>query len=324
MNRSVEASRKVAVVGTVNFDRIVAESGETFESLGGILYNGLILAELLEGSDLEVALFARLSAAHRGEVEALFAGRSAVDLRGLIADPRGTNVSHLEYGTLGTRAEEVELRVPPLDESDLREVPQAAAVLVNMISGQDARLETLESIRTRSVGRWFLDVQALARTLESPRVPRLVPDWPRWARLFHTVRGNATEISSFAAVAEDSAGAAERILGEGTEEVLVTNGEHGSLRFTRGSRDLVVERIAPVPRPGPIDSTGCGDAYDAACVAGRALGLNGFDAARLGSHVGSEVAGAHGLAGVAGLRGLRARLARVDPAFAPLARPTEG
>ncbi len=316
---SPPAERTIAVVGTVNFDRIVAESGETFESLGGILYSGLVLAELLEASGVRVALYARIGEAHRRDVAALFADRPGVDLRGIIVDPRGTNVSRLEYSHGGERAEEVELRVPPLDESDLRGVERAEAVLVNMISGRDVALGTLERVRAHAVGRFFLDIQALARTQESPRHPHLVPDWTRWARLFHTVRGNETEISWFAGVPEDAALAAERILDEGPEEVLVTRGAAGSVRYARETSGFRGTPVAPVPRTGPIDSTGCGDAYDAACVAGRALGLSGMDAARLGSHVGSEIAGVHGLTGVARLHGLRLRLASRDPAFAPFA-----
>jgi sugar/nucleoside kinase (ribokinase family) len=319
MTSTPREPRFVAVVGTVNFDRIVAESGETFESLGGILYNGLVLAELLEGSGVSIALFARLGEEHMRAARGLFASFPHVDLAGLRADPAGTNGSRLVYGPGGERDENVQLRVAPLDDADLSGIERADAVLVNMISGRDVRVETLEAVRARSAARFFLDVQALARTIESPRTSRLVADWKRWSRIFHTVRGNDAEISWFAGTPGDAEAAAARILEEGPSEVLITRGARGSLRVARGRTGFSREEILPVRRFGPIDSTGCGDSYDAAIVAGFALGLSGRDAARLGSFVGSEVAGVHGLDGILALRGLRRRLAAADPAFAPLA-----
>ena len=133
------------------------------------------------------------------------------------------------------------------------------------------------------------------------------------------MRGNDAEVSWFAGTPGDAEAAAARIFEEGPREVLVTRGARGSLRLAGDAGGIRREEIRPVPRAGSIDSTGCGDAYDAAIVTGFLLGLSGHDAARLGSHVGSEAAGVHGLAGVAGLRGMRARLAAADPAFVPLA-----
>lgn len=313
----------VAVVGTVNFDLVITESGETFESLGGILYNGLMLADLLDATDIRVRLVARLGEEHRETVQKLFADRPAADCSGLVTDPRGTNLSRLDFSRGPEREEDVELRVPPLDAKDLEGLESARAILVNMISGRDVERETLRALRQRSSACFLLDVQALARTLESPRRPRSIPDWREWASLFHVVRGNEAEIAAFAGGGRASEVAALAILECGPEEVFVTRGPEGSTRFTREDGALREERIDPVPRLGPIDSTGCGDAYDAALVVGRVLGFSGGDAARLGSFVGSEVAGVKGLHGVRTLRGIGQRAARFDLRFAALAPPAQ-
>jgi sugar/nucleoside kinase (ribokinase family) len=190
-----------------------------------------------------------------------------------------------------------------------------------MISGRDVERETLSRVRSQSRGRFFLDIQALARTLESPRTARSIPDWKEWALLFHTVRGNESEVGSFAGCPGDPDQAALRILEVGAEEVLVTRGAEGSRRFSRGGPAGVIEEVIDaVPRGGPVETTGCGDAYDAAVCAGRALGLGGLDAARFGSFVASEVAGVFGLEGLRDLRGIRSRAARFDPRFARLDR----
>ncbi|HET9887645.1 MAG TPA: carbohydrate kinase family protein [bacterium] len=308
----------VAAIGTINFDRIIAQNGQTYESLGGILYNGLVLAAIFEGTEHRVQLHARLGPEHREIARALFDGFPAADLGGLIPDSRGTNISRLDYSRGPDRAEDVELRVPPLRDADLDGARQANVILVNMISGQDVDRETLARLRSGSSARFFLDIQALARTLTSPRTSRSIPDWREWTALFHTVRGNEKEIASFAGCPGDAQAAARHILEAGAEEVLVTRGEEGSRRFSRVCGAIREETIAAVPRSGLVETTGCGDAYDAAVCAAWMFGLTGDDAARFASFVSSEVAGVFGLEGLRQLRGIRARAARFDPRFAVL------
>lgn len=305
----------VAVVGTVNFDRILSESGAKYESLGGILYNGLVLGHLLEGTGVGVRLVARLGAEHIDAARRLFEGFAHVDSGGLLADPRGTNLSLLDCTRGPDRHEVVEFRVPPLDARDLRGIESARVVLVNMISGRDVEREALADARSRSSATFLLDVQALARTFESPRRPRTVPDAREWAAHFHVVRGNEAEITAFAGTPNGLSAAAAAILDAGPREVFVTRGAAGSIRFTRRNGELREEPIAPVARVGDADSTGCGDAYDAALVVGACFGWDGLRAGRLGSFVGSEVAGVQGLVGVRGLRGMRERAERFDPGF---------
>lgn len=310
----------VATIGTINFDRIVAENGETYESLGGILYNGLVLAALFDGTDFRVRLHARLGPDHLGIARDLFEGFEAADLSGLIPDERGTNISRLDYSRGPDRAEDVELRVPPLTGEDLHGAEDASVILVNMISGQDLSRQTLAHLRSCSAARLFLDIQALARTLTSPRTSRSIPDWKEWTALFHTVRGNENEVAAFAGCPGEPETASRRILEAGAEEVLVTRGAEGSRRFSRDSRSVKEEAIDPVPRAGPIETTGCGDAYDAAVCAAWMFGLSGSDPARFASFVASEVAGVFGLEGLCQLRGIRARAAGFDSRFAALGR----
>jgi sugar/nucleoside kinase (ribokinase family) len=315
----------VATIGTINFDQIIAENGETYESLGGILYNGLVLAAIFEGTGFRVRLHARLGADHLETARFLFDGFDSADLGGLLVDPRGTNISRLDYSRGTDRAEDVELRVPPLTDADLRGAESAAVILVNMISGQDVDRETLARLRSRSPARFFLDIQALARTLTSPRTSRSIPDWREWTSLFHTVRGNEKEVAAFAGCPGEPAIAAPRILEAGAEEVLVTRGAEGSRRFSRDTSAtldagaILEEAIDPVSRPGPVETTGCGDAYDAAVCAAWMFGLSGSNPARFASFVASEVAGVFGLAGLRQLRGIRVRAARFDARFAPMA-----
>lgn len=303
-------SRVVAVVGTVNHDVIVRSAGVS-ESLGGILYNVVVLAALLEGTEFVVRPLARLGEEHLRDARRLLRAFPDVDTSGLIADPAGTNRSRLDYSGPGDRVEHVELRVPALSGSDLAGAEGAAAVLVNMISGRDVERPALAALRAGSDGLFLLDVQALARTLETPRRPRSVPDWEQWCSLFDVIRGNEEEIAHFAGAGADVEQAPGRILGAGCAEVLVTRGERGSRRVARTPSGPLGEDLPAFPtEAGPVDPTGCGDAYLSGVCAARLLGAAPEDAPWLGAWVAAEVVTLSGLEALAALRGCRARAAR--------------
>ena len=293
----------VAVVGTVNRDVIVRPDGTRHESLGGILYNAIPLAALLAGTGLRVRPIGRIGREDRQEAMDILSAFPALEAATLIEDAAGTNLSLLDYSQGPERVEEVRTRVQPLDETDLAAGRGAAAWLVNMISGADVAWATLDRVRRREDGLFLLDIQALARSEDTPRRPRRVPEFRAWSRLFHVVRGSEAEVAHFGDVPGDVAAAAREVLSAGAAEVVATRGERG-LRWWRKGEPEAVE-VAAVACRRPVDPTGCGDAFLSAVCAGRVLGMTPLDSFRLGAFVGSRVLGLAGLAALADLRDLR-------------------
>jgi sugar/nucleoside kinase (ribokinase family) len=307
----------VAIVGTINRDVIRTPAGRTHESLGGILYNALTLGALLEGTGIGVRPVGRLGAEDRDAARRLLAAFSCVDPDGLIVDGSGTNSCVLEYDEAGGRREEVALRVDPLHPRDLAPLLGARAVLVNMISGRDVTPSTLAPLRRATDARFFLDVQALARTLESPRVPRPVPAWREWCALFDVVRGNELEIAHFAGERRDEARAVAALLDAGPSEVLVTRGASGGTRYWRDG-SVRAETYEAWPAPEATDTTGCGDAFLSGVCAAHAFGMAPDAALRLGAYVAAEVACLAGLESMRRLAGVRDRAREADSRLAAL------
>jgi 2-dehydro-3-deoxygluconokinase len=83
---------------------------------------------------------------------------------------------------------------------------------------------------------------------------------------------------------------ARRIAGFGVEELVVKNGDAPCLVVAEGRR----ETVPPVVPEKVVDTTGAGDAFGGAYLAGRILGLKAVAAARLGHVVAAEVIGVHG------------------------------
>lgn len=300
----------VAVVGTVNQDVIRTPGGRTRESLGGILYNALTLGALLEDTGFRVRPVGRLGRAEHAAARQLLNSFSCID-DGLVLDDAGTNSCVLEYDESGDRHEEVALRVAPLGPSDLANLGEARAVLVNMISGCDVTPSALSPLRGASDALFLLDVQALARTLESPRRPRVVREWREWTALFDVVRGNEEEITHFADARCDERRAVAAILDSGPSEVLVTHGSRGATRYWLA--DGVRSEFCPAWRAAEaIDPTGCGDAFLSGVCAARLLGIPARDAPWLGAYVASEVSRLTGVGALIGLAEVRDRAREAD------------
>jgi 2-dehydro-3-deoxygluconokinase len=88
-----------------------------------------------------------------------------------------------------------------------------------------------------------------------------------------------------------SAGAtAERIADAGVAEIVVKNGSEPCLIVTGGAQD----RIPPVAPEKVVDTTGAGDSFCGAYLAGRLLGMAPVAAARLGHQVAAQVIGVRG------------------------------
>jgi sugar/nucleoside kinase (ribokinase family) len=313
-------TRFVAVIGTVNHDVIVHRDGSRTESLGGILYNVLTLAPLLEGTGVGVRAFGRVGEEHVEEVRRLLEPYPHVDAANLLPDPAGTNRSVLDYSRPGERVERVELRVPPLEPAEVAGAAAADAVLVNMISGRDVSAETLAGLRARSRARFLLDVQALARTSDAPRRPRAVPDRDAWCGSFDLVRGNAEEIICLGG-GRGLRDSMRRVLAAGPSEVLATRGEQGSLRAAAAAGDIVFESIPAYPAPGDLDPTGCGDSYLSGVCAAHVLGVAPEVAPLLGAWTAARVAALTGPEALVALRGGRERAAADCPRLAALVSP---
>jgi sugar/nucleoside kinase (ribokinase family) len=109
----------------------------------------------------------------------------------------------------------------------------------------------------------------------------------------------------------DLGDAIDEVLALGTGGVAVTCGADGALLSTGpGTKP---QRI-PAHEISVVDTTGCGDAFDAGMITGLLLGCDPADAARLGTTCGALVATGLGSdAGITTLDGVVSFLATVDP-----------
>jgi hypothetical protein len=192
--------------------------------------------------------------------------------------PAANNRVRLEYATDELRSEVLQGGVPPWTWAGLQPLLHGLdALYINLISGFELDLETLQLIRRHFRGPIYLDLHSLLLGIQpdGTRFPRPIEDPRAWFACADLLQVNEMEMSL---MAPDAMALAATAMHAGVQSLLVTLGKRGvvyvlspgfdRLRdLNRGleDRDGAV-RTALVPAEHvdhPGDPTGCGDVFGA-------------------------------------------------------------
>ena len=213
--------------------------------------------------------------------------------------PYPNNRVRLEYTTDERRSEILSGGVPPWTWLGLRPLLRGLdALYVNLISGFELDLETLQLVRQHFQGPLYLDLHSLLLGLESDgtRTPRYLDNAEAWCACGDLLQVNEAEM---AMMAPDPMALAATALGAGVRALHVTLGKRGVVYFTvpgferlsdlrravaaaplAGTVGAVRTALAPAVRAAtdPGDPTGCGDVFGATHFSRLLAGDNFADA----------------------------------------------
>jgi len=192
--------------------------------------------------------------------------------------PAANNRVRLEYATDELRSEILKGGVPPWTWAGLRPLLRDLdALYINLISGFELDLETLQLIRRHFHGPIYLDLHSLLLGIQpdGTRFPQRLPDPGAWFACADLVQVNEQEMSM---MAPDPMALAATAMGAGVQSLLVTLGKRGvvyvlapgfdRLEDLRRARELrsgaVRTALVPAERVEALgDPTGCGDVFGA-------------------------------------------------------------
>lgn len=261
---------KIAVIGHPCLDVINHPDGRRTESYGGIFFSVAALANLLPESDTVVPVFGIGEREHDEFIERL--GRYPnVDRSGIHRFRGPTNSVSLFYGDGAERIECSKNISKPIPMTDIQPHLGVDMVLINMISGFDISLTTLDEIRMEVRDRRtpiYMDVHSLTLGVGSDftRFHRPVEDWRRWLFMIHAAQMNEHEAAVLAAERYDEPQLARHVLALNTKALIVTRGERGCTAFVDDRKQVRRHDVDGI-RTGdasPPDPTGCGDVFAAA------------------------------------------------------------
>ena len=153
---------------------------------------------------------------------------------------------------------------PPIPFSRIKPHLDVHGILINMVSGADITLDTLDEIRmaVRHDGiPVHLDIHSLTMGVNErhERFRRPLPDWRRWAFMIDTVQMNEEEVAGLTVEGMEEERTVGHLLMLGVKGVLITRGARGVSVFMNEQKkvlrtDFPVRTVESIraPRSGAV------------------------------------------------------------------------
>ena len=258
----------VTVVGNINHDIIVSSEGKTTDSLGGIVYNIVTLAEV-GGSFIKIFPVSFIGRDEKRKFDKLIAPYPNVLITGVVEISEGTNINYLRYTNCNEREELTQFFTGEITYEMIEKFLDVDVVHFNFISGYDVALDTIVKVREKTDALIFLDVHSLVLKKETTqRHYRCVAQWKDWIKGVDIIQMNITELFYFTCnpinVRENDIDEIKSIikmlLEEGIKIVIVTVGEKGVYLGYKEKVYFFRQKYRYATR----DTTGCGDIFSSA------------------------------------------------------------
>ncbi len=259
---------KILVIGHLCLDAIHPAEGKEIEGYGGIYYTLGTLAALTGEQDTIFPVFG-VNKNDYGPLLENLARYPRVNTAGIFAFDSPTNRVHLLYKNQDSRIECSKDIAEPIPFERIRRHLGVDGILINMISGRDITLETLDQIRMAVRSQKIpihLDLHSLTLGINAQheRFRRPLSDWRRWGFMVDIVQMNEEEIGGLTAEHLPEQQTAGHLLTLGIRAVVVTRGARGATVYFNEHKRLGRQEVEGITVARLHDATGCGDVFGAA------------------------------------------------------------
>ncbi|MCE1164904.1 MAG: carbohydrate kinase family protein [Bacteroidetes bacterium] len=266
------------VIGEPCVDLIHTSGGEIIHSYGGILYSVISMA-VLAGPRDTVCPVMNLGEDEFDNIIEIFKRYPNINVDGVAKASHPTRKVNLYYSTYNSgKTARLEQSTDPTYTIPFEGVknflPEADAILVNMISGVDVTYDTLSNIRKNFNGFMHMDLHNLVmKTHPDGRREHVhLENWREWCSVTDTIQMNEFELQILAKETKNGYEIAEELLinrNRNMTGLVVTRGKDGVSGFQRKEKSFGSEKyfdidridINAVENPHFKDSTGCGDVF---------------------------------------------------------------
>ncbi|MBI1805232.1 MAG: carbohydrate kinase family protein [Ignavibacteriae bacterium] len=262
---------RITVIGHLCLDVIHHADGSETQSPGGIFFSVAALANLLPLTDTVQPVFGVGKNEYDSIIEQLQSYKN-VDTSGIYRFPGPTNHVELMYRDSKERVECSKHIAEPIHFKKIKPYLETDMVLVNMISGFDITLDTLDHIRMEIRDAHtpiYMDVHSLTLGVNDDftRFHRPLEAWRRWLFMIHGAQMNEEEAAILTTEKFGEEGLAKQILALNTKVFIITRSERGCTGFADTRKHIQRYEIAGIPAGDHVDPTGCGDVFAAAYCA---------------------------------------------------------
>jgi sugar/nucleoside kinase (ribokinase family) len=285
----------ITVIGHICKDslHLPGEDSGQQETFGGIMYTLLTLANLMSDRDVVQPVFGIGQGDHEALMEQLKSYKN-IDTSGIFKFKGPTNEVHLfPAQDMQTRIECSRNIGAPIPFQRIKPYLDGDGVLINMISGSDITLETLDyirmEIRDRSIPVHF-DFHSLTLGIdqEFKRFRRPLTDWRRWSFMVNSVQMSEEEAAGLSAERYDETTLTNHLMPLMVETLLITRGDRGASAITQNiHKQLARKDFNAVNFGTTVNAIGCGDVFGAAFLYGYLKSKDSFAAAEFANKIAS-------------------------------------
>ncbi len=259
---------KFLILGHFCLDVIHPVDEPEIQSYGGIYYSLSALSVLADEGDRIIPVFG----VNRNDYAPLIQHLKQypnVDTSGIYQFDEPTNNVHLFYKDKQSRIECSKNIAKPIPFERVKNFLNVDGILVDMISGSDITVDTLDiirmEVREKKVPMHF-DYHSLTLGMgeNHERYRRPVPDWRRWVFMTDTVQLNEEEINGLTIEKATEQQTVGHLLTLGVKGLVLTRGANGVTVFSNEHKKVIRTDIPGQPIDKARDATGCGDVFGAA------------------------------------------------------------
>lgn len=263
---------KVTVIGHLarDFFHLTDQSGkdQVIEAWGGIYYSIATLSALLAPDDKVIPVFG----IHEAEYDAVLVQLQQfgnVDTRGIFKTSEPVNEVHFFGSDSAGKVECSKHIASPIPFQRIKPFLDVHGILINMASGFDILLETLDAIRmnVRDDGiPIHFDFHSLTLGVdeELKRFRRPLSDWRRWCFMLHSIQLSEDEAANLTAERYDETTLINQMMPLMVNGLIITRAERGAMLIRQEHKKLFRHDIPGIEVPAVIDTVGCGDVFGAA------------------------------------------------------------
>jgi hypothetical protein len=259
---------RLLVLGHLSLDVFHPAEGNELEEPGGLFRSVAALSSLCGRNDRIIPV-AGVGTKEYAQILSRFAALPSVDTGGLYRQNVPVHRVHYYFRDERDYVECARELAPPIPFQRIKPHLDVDGILINMVSGVDITLETLDEIRmaVRNDGiPIHLDYHNLTTAVNDrhERVRRPLLEWRRWAFMVDTLQCNEEEIAGLTLEGLPEPATAGHMMTLGVKGLLVTRGIRGVTLYTSQHKTLMREDI-PVPAGSePRMAIGHGDVFGAA------------------------------------------------------------
>ncbi len=280
---------KLTVIGHICIDVFHKADGTEERALGGIYHSVAAMANLASDRDTIFPVFG-VSKKDEEQIRTALTKYKNIDLSGLFSFEGETNTVHYYDDSPNERSLDI---AKPIPFRQIKPFLNVDGVYVNMISGKDIVIDTLDEIRLEIRSKkvsLHLDMHSLTLTVnpDGTRVHKEMADWRRWCFMTDSVQMNDEEAREMSVEGFSDELLAKQMIPLMVKAFIITRGAKGATLYQEQHKVLTALQMTEELDTEPVSTLGSGDIFGISFLYFYLKKKNYVDAAQLAQRTASH------------------------------------